>query len=707
MLFKTINLIFFVIAFNVISFAQYQASEFIEFTANNVDSATNVKKCGSWEYLQKQKAEDSELEYKITSLESEINRWINDNEDELKSIKSVTTIPVVVHIIYNASYENISDTRIYEQINVLNKDFRNQNTDGASVPSIFQSSRGDCQLEFCLAQRTPTGIATTGIERRQTTIIEFQQDDAMKYYSQGGLNAWNPTKYLNIWVCNLGGGLGGYAQFPAQINSTYGVVLCYKYVGLTSATYPYNKGRIATHEIGHCFNLIHIWGDDSGACTGTDNCNDTPNQADKNTGCPSFPHITCGNSGDMSMNFMDYSYDACSYLFTNNQATRVSAVINTVLASLKTSDGCIPVNQGFPVAEFVGSQQVIPTGGNVQFTDNSTGIPTTWAWNFGDGYTSSAQNPSHYYNTAGIYTVRLDVSNSFGSDTKVKYAYIVVGNNNMICDTISPVSSFKPCGDSLVYYASNGGGFVTGNNSQGHIEKAQKFIFSGTGFSIQGIWCYNIKMSGSSGNTYVKLYSENPSTKAPYSLLGTSSSIQMSGINPSGLTYYTFSTPVNITSSFFASVVLPSVAGDTLVVVSTKIGCYSDDSLSWEHWADGTWRSIEHAWNANGQGLKIDLIMFPVICSISTGIENVSIVDGITIFPNPVNNIVNIKYYNSATQVTKVLLYDVLGKLVKTIEVEKKLDEVQIDLTGIREGIYCMSIITEKGTIVKRIFKQD
>ena len=74
--------------------------------------------------------------------------------------------------------------------------------------------------------------------------------------------AVTPTTKLNLWVCTIGGGILGYAQFPGGASATDGVVIDSKYLGTTgTATYPFNLGRTATHEVGHWMNLRHIWGD--------------------------------------------------------------------------------------------------------------------------------------------------------------------------------------------------------------------------------------------------------------------------------------------------------------------------------------------------------------------------------------------------------------------------------------------------------------
>src|SRR5207237_8069001 len=130
-----------------------------------------------------------------------------------------------------------------------------------------------------------------------------------------------------LWVVlAMRGVVLGYAQFPGGPAATDGVVIAQSCFGNTgTAAYPFNKGRTATHEVGHWLNLYHIWGDDGTACTGSDLVGDTPNQGDENYGCPAFPSVSCSNgpNGDMFMNYMDYTDDACLFMFSAVQKTRM------------------------------------------------------------------------------------------------------------------------------------------------------------------------------------------------------------------------------------------------------------------------------------------------------------------------------------------------------------------------------------------------
>jgi Pregnancy-associated plasma protein-A len=245
----------------------------------------------------------------------------------------VTVIPVVVHVVWKTADQNISDAQVQSQIDVLNRDYRKANPDVASLPGVFQPLASDARIEFQLATTAPNGAATNGITRTQTAADSFTDDDKVKSTATGGANAWDSSKYLNLWVCELGNGLLGYAQFPGGPAATDGVVIlnsAFGTVGTAAAFAPYNHGRTATHEVGHWLNLRHIWGDDGGGCTGDDLVGDTPNAAGPNFGKPEFPHVTCNNgpNGDLFVNYMDYTDDEAMFMFTSGQVARIQACLD-------------------------------------------------------------------------------------------------------------------------------------------------------------------------------------------------------------------------------------------------------------------------------------------------------------------------------------------------------------------------------------------
>lgn len=292
-----------------------------EVQATDEVETINQRSCAAYDVLQEQLLADPSLRIRMDAIEEFTKKAITTG-DYLRMVNGIIEIPVVVNVLYKTDAENISQQQIQSQIDVLNADFNNTNSDKNSVPSIFSSSVGTVGVRFVLA----------ATNRKATNKKSWGTNDAMKKSSQGGIDPTDPALNLNMWSCNLGRGLLGYAQFPGGNPATDGVVVLYSAFG-SRALYPggtyiskYDLGRTATHEVGHWMNLRHIWGDDGGSCSGSDDVADTPNQANYNYGCPTFPHRTCSNNGDMSMNYMDYTDDRCMYMFTNNQAQRMLAV---------------------------------------------------------------------------------------------------------------------------------------------------------------------------------------------------------------------------------------------------------------------------------------------------------------------------------------------------------------------------------------------
>jgi hypothetical protein len=363
-------------------------------------------RCSSMEYLQDQIQQDPDLPLRMQAIEQQVQQYIQNNP--LEGSRAVVTIPVVVHVIYRTAAQNISDAIIQAQINQLNLDFARLNSDAGNTPSAFASVAASTNVQFCLAQRTPTGATTNGIVRKATTVTSFSTNNAVKKSSSGGSDAWPSSSYLNIWSCNLGNSLLGYAQFPGGSASTDGVVVLYSSMGsLTTpgTASPYNYGRTLTHEVGHWLNLRHIWGDDGSSCSGSDNVTDTRNQAGSNSGCPAFPRTdACSptSPGVMFMNYMDYTYDACMNMFTQGQATRMNALFSSggYRASLLNSLGCQPV----------GATCAVPSGLSTTAITNTS---ATFNWSAVAGATS--YNAQYRAIGSSAWTSATTAANSFSA----------------------------------------------------------------------------------------------------------------------------------------------------------------------------------------------------------------------------------------------------------------------------------------------------
>jgi len=220
----------------------------------------------------------------------------------------IINIPVYIHIVMiNAN--DVSNSQVQLQMNVLNNDFSSPNINQLpSEATDFTNDATNPEISFSLA----------GTFRHDNSTVEWGTRDAVKQ----AYPPITPATHLNVWVCNIGGGILGYAQFPGGSSSTDGVVLLYSSLPGGSAV-PYNLGRTLTHEVGHYLNLRHIWGD--GRCRQDDFVTDTPSSNSANYGCPSYPSTSC-KSPDMTMNYMDYTDDACMYMFTDGQRNRMRAI---------------------------------------------------------------------------------------------------------------------------------------------------------------------------------------------------------------------------------------------------------------------------------------------------------------------------------------------------------------------------------------------
>lgn len=262
--------------------------------------------------------------------------------------KAITKLPVVVHIIYSNEYENISDEQVESQIKVLNADYGYRNADTTEITPFNKRKAAKTDVQFALAKQTPDGKPTTGINRIGVVGAPFTAKFVNSVIKPATI--WDPNRYLNIWVMNLGQDALGFSQFPETTSSlkglpeevgaekTDGVVINYLAFGtMGTATAPFNKGRTATHEIGHFLGLRHPWGDSRNGCDSTDFCADTPPIAEPHYGC-GHNHATCDGSPAMTENFMDYTNDECMAMFTRDQADRMSVVLENSPRRAKLSN---------------------------------------------------------------------------------------------------------------------------------------------------------------------------------------------------------------------------------------------------------------------------------------------------------------------------------------------------------------------------------
>ncbi len=304
--------------------------------------------CAAQSLEAEQLARHPERKSAVAALEAFTQNYYLSNQAQDRQL---ATVSVVVHILWSDSSENLSNAIIESQIEALNRDFQKRNNNRLNIPDDFAILAASTGLEFCLASVDPQGQASDGIVRKQSFIdcignvseVRVNGQPRLHYSSLGGSDAWDPEHYLNIWVAPTCGAFLGIGTFPETVPPAEdGVVVAPLYFGVRSAdspSYPFHLGKTTTHEVGHYFNLRHIWGERG--CEVDDMVEDTPQQEEDYRDCPIHPISSCGNP-DMFMNFMNYVDDDCLMMFTKGQKARMWASLNGPRQSLLESTACSP-----------------------------------------------------------------------------------------------------------------------------------------------------------------------------------------------------------------------------------------------------------------------------------------------------------------------------------------------------------------------------
>lgn len=385
-------------------------------------SAQHTEQCGTMDMLYEEAQQNPRVLQNLDRIEQMIQQRLAQRSS---ADSSVIVIPVVFHIVHNGepvgTGPNISDEQVISQLDVLNEDFRRTNPDTGNTPAVFLPVAADSKIEFCLATQAPNGTVSTGINRINGGQPNWSTGDIQNNLKPS--TVWDADKYLNFWVVNFSSSsLLGYAQFPGGNKQTDGVVVGYRYVGRpphNPFNNNYNGGRTGTHEVGHWLNLRHIWGD--GPCSQDDFVDDTPLSDASNSGCPSTNSCTDTpiDHPDMVENYMDYTRDDCMNIFTQGQADRMRAAIQTARPLLLNQPlACTPL----PTFSYTGrvvdslNRQGIE-GAQIQLDGFFNYTATTDT----GGY---FELPNFYGDTYAYYVG--------------KWGYITKGSNSQSIDTTSP-----------------------------------------------------------------------------------------------------------------------------------------------------------------------------------------------------------------------------------------------------------------------------
>lgn len=427
---------------------------------------SHAQHCSSHEMLQKEIAENPERQHILDQLEAQIQAYLKEGNNN-KGIQATKIIPMVFHIIHNGGNENISLAQIQDQVKILNAEFKRNFADTVKTPAPFKSLAGTIDVEFRLATKDPNGNCTQGVTRtyHPFSVCSANEQDVK------AIQYWPSNKYLNIWLVSSmhyagqsGCGGGGYAQFPGGNALTDGINIRADLIGsigtaVTNSGWGNFLGRYLIHELGHWFNLRHIWGDQT---CGDDLISDTPPHEGSNSGCPNFPwrpNNSCGSSsnGEMFTNYMDYTNGPCLNMFSKLQAARAEAAIaapasgrNNLwtpanLAATGADQTALPDCPANPEIFPYVPKILCNTGSHTIRDASYGGTKTSRLWTVPGGQASSLTDSiiSVSYSQPGVYSVSLENTNANGSKSRTFFDRVVVLDNS------APINSSLPYTESF------------------------------------------------------------------------------------------------------------------------------------------------------------------------------------------------------------------------------------------------------------------
>ncbi len=719
----------------------------------NADNAIQ-RNCGTMDNLDRLMREDPGMESRMQQIESFTNAYLL-NKNNQNTTNSVITIPVVFHIVYSSTAQNISDAKCQAQINQLNLDFARMNSDAGSTPSVWQGIAANTNIQFCLAQRDPNGNATTGIERRQTTTSSFSTNDNIKRYANGGLDAWSSSNYLNIWSGNLSGGVLGYAQFPGGAASTDGVVLLYSSIGSMASpgtATPYHLGRTATHEVGHWVNLRHIWGDESG-CTGSDLVGDTPNQGAENYGCPAYPKTdacSATSPGVMFMNYMDYTDDGCMNMFTAGQSTRMNALFASggARVSLLSSLGCqapsgatcgIPaglISSGITTSAASLSWTAVSgaTGYNVQYKTSSA---ISWT-------VVSVLSPTLNLTTLSSATAYQWQVQAICGAGKSNYSTLASFSTLSVagCSTPSGLSTtgITTTGVTLNWTAVSGASsysiqYKTSAASTWTLTTSATNSKVLTGLVSATVYQFQVLATCSSGNSAYSAVASFTTAAAGctdnYETNNTSSTAKIIPVNTdisaligssSDLDWFKFTT---VSPNTKIKITLTNLPGDYDVRLYnsslTQLGISQNGGTTSETIIRNTTTAATYYIRVYGYGGAFSATQcYALRVSVSgtnfrSALESdefemtVPVVNGFDVYPNPVRDQINGVFNSSVNETVSLRVFDMMGKTVRTMSLDatEGLNKFNIELGDLIHGVYFIEMSSSTERKVKKILLEN
>lgn len=612
----------------------------------------------------------------------------------------VVNIPLVVHVLHNGepigTGANISDAQVLSQVTVMNEDFRMM----AGTPGQSTAGGVDVEVNFVMAQQTPNGCPTTGINR-----VNICQDGT----NQAAVNTWKAQTiwdrdlYMNMWSSKYVGdlaGILGFAQFPGGPASTDGVSAGHTYFGSSDygtfpLSAPYDKGRTMTHEVGHYLGLYHTF---QGGCNGAgDEVADTPAVATSNFGCPAGTDSCPSDTGvDMIENYMDYTDDSCMNTYTAGQKARVVGVLAGLRSGLTTSNGATPpasvatdveiavestnVSCGTelnPAVIITNWGTAILTTATIAYDiDNGTSTNYTWSGALAYGESEIVTLPSMTSST-GDHDINVSVSTA--GDARA------CNDTDSNCFTLTAAAG--PCasvGNSSDTYLTSTTGvtfntIINLNNNPGHPNDADNGYSDFTAMSTDVIRETSHALTvnvNTDGNYFV-------STKVWIDWN------QNCNFNDAG-EEYDLGESLNVDhgpssgSPFAITIPAGATVGTTVMRVITK-------------WAGNSGGANAPVACDNTHDGETEDYTLNVLAALSVDEFGLS---GISVYPNPTNAILNIK--GLETTLKSVEVYSVTGKRVITATTNLE----TINVSAIANGVYFLKLNTADASKTIKFIKE-
>ncbi len=689
------------------------------------NNRTVPEKCGTMPHLEQKLQENALLRQRFQQKRVEFAKMMaNRSFSGNARLTSTVYIPVVFHIVL-ANPNVVTDAQIQAQLDTLNRDFFGANGDSLKIPGYFKPSFGKSKIQFCLAQRTPDNEATTGIDRVFTSFNSFTYDDKVKHSYSGGIESWNSDKYFNVWVCSLSNGILGYSTFPEDGAPTeQGVVIDYRSLP-GGALANFNSGKTLTHETGHYFNLYHIWGDDDGGCTGSDDVDDTPNQADATAGCFSgvkTDACTTSGNGIMYQNYMDYSDDPCLVMFTAGQVDRMETALSLYRPSLLSSNGCQPVilsNYDVQLRSVnQPSQRICSAAFTPQVTIKNRGLQnltslqisasvdngpvSTYPWTGSvSTYNTTTVNLNNLTTVPGIHTLTVYVSNP-NSNNDEDLTNDTIQINFQYSTPVTEItesfegSTFPPAGWDIV------------NNDNGLTWKR-----------VTGI--------AKSGNASVKMDNFN------YGHVGERDDLRMPLIKIPVVTDSAFLS-FQLAAAAYTDVTTPGNNWDTLeVLVSTD--CGQNYTSVYKKWGESLVTTLDPVitdfipassqWRKDSVNISSFIGQNDLLVSFrnTTGFENNIYLDdinlrtvvinpnlkeqGFLVTPNPTSGAIAVQFYPQPTNLKGIQLFNSVGQKIDEVNIRngQTSNYYNFDLSRYAKGMYTVRVVFTDKVMIKKIIK--